>query len=51
MELPQFKYHPAPLTTGSIAPSDEVCEVCGRVRGYVYRGGTYGLRELTTVCS
>jgi uncharacterized protein CbrC (UPF0167 family) len=50
MELPQFKYHPAPLTTGSIAPSDEVCEVCGRVRGYVYRGGTYGLRELTTVC-
>jgi uncharacterized protein CbrC (UPF0167 family) len=50
MELPQFKYHPAALTTGSIAPSDEVCEVYGTVRGYVYRGGTCGLRELTTVC-
>jgi uncharacterized protein len=50
MELPQFKYHPAPLTTGSIAPSGEVCEVCGSVRGYVYRAGTYGLRELTAVC-
>jgi uncharacterized protein CbrC (UPF0167 family) len=50
MELPQFKYHPEPLTTGRIAPSDEVCEVPGRVRGYAYRAGTYGLRELTTVC-
>jgi uncharacterized protein CbrC (UPF0167 family) len=50
MDLPKFKYHPAPLNTGSIAPSDEVCEVCGTAKGHVYCAGTYGLRELTSVC-
>ena len=34
--LPAFKYHPDPLATGSIVPSDASCACCGQVRGYIY---------------
>src|SRR5215211_865769 len=43
--LPVFNYHPDPLDTGSIVESDDVCLVCGRMRGYLYRGPVYGLRR------
>jgi hypothetical protein len=46
MPLPQFKYHPDPLATGSVAPSDVVCACCGRSRGYVYTGPVYAEEEL-----
>ena len=26
--LPTFRYHPDPIGTGSIAPTDEECEAC-----------------------
>jgi len=43
MELPFFKYHPTPLHTESIRPSENLCVCCGQVRGYVYVGPVYAL--------
>jgi uncharacterized protein CbrC (UPF0167 family) len=40
-ELPDFRYHPDPLRTGSVVPSDEICEVCSRVSGHMYVGPVY----------
>ena len=40
--LPYFRYHPDPVSTGSVVPSDQVCGVCGEFRGYVYDGPVYG---------
>jgi uncharacterized protein CbrC (UPF0167 family) len=50
MDLPRFKYHPAPLDTGSIAPSDRVCEVCERARGFSYQGVPHAVNDLEIVC-
>ena len=36
--LPTFRYHPEPLATGSIAPSEAVCRCCERARGFIYTG-------------
>lgn len=38
MTLPHFRYHPDPLATGMIQPSDAECVCCGEARGYVYVG-------------
>jgi uncharacterized protein CbrC (UPF0167 family) len=35
MELPKFKYHPDPVSTGSIVESEAECACCGKARGYV----------------
>lgn len=50
MSLPTFRYHPDPIVTGSIAPSNEVCQCCGRARGYVYTGIVHTREEVDTVC-
>jgi uncharacterized protein len=50
MKLPDFKYHPDPLGTGSIEASEETCEVCGRARGYLYTGAIYTRHSLEQVC-
>ena len=39
--LPEFRYHPDPLDTGSIAPSDAICVVCKQQRGFIYTGPVY----------
>jgi len=39
--LPYFRFHPDPIATGSIIPSDEPCDCCGHARGFVYEGPTY----------
>ena len=44
--LPTFRYHPDPIVTGSIEPSDERCVACGRARGYTYAGPVYTEGEL-----
>ena len=44
--LPAFKYHPDPLTTGSIKASDGSCLACGSARGYIYVGPVYAVDEL-----
>jgi uncharacterized protein len=50
MDLPQFTYHPDPLNAGSVVASKRVCEVCGQVREFVYRGPIYCASEPETVC-
>ncbi len=50
MELPRFKYHPDPVSTGSIAAADATCEVCGHARGFVYAGPIYCEGEPEAVC-
>src|SRR5258708_36802594 len=47
MELPFFKYHPDPIATGSIRPSDTTCVVCGQSNGFVYIGPVYCVGEYT----
>lgn len=39
--LPDFRYHPDPLGTGSVIASTQSCDVCGEARGYVYDGPVY----------
>jgi uncharacterized protein CbrC (UPF0167 family) len=48
--LPQFRYHPAPLDTGSIKPSENACECCGRARGHVYDAPVYSTDEVEVLC-
>ena len=50
MDLPDFKYHPDPIATGSIVPSVEVCPVCGERRGFEYDGIPYAKNELKHIC-
>ena len=39
--LPKFRYHPDPIATGSIVPSDNECLACGEERGYIYTASVY----------
>src|SRR5580698_1256897 len=41
-KLPSFRYHPDPLATGAVKPSDVVCSCCQRNRGFIYTGPVYG---------
>jgi len=41
MDLPQFKYHPDPIGTGSVEASETPCLSCNKIRGYVYTGPAY----------
>jgi hypothetical protein len=50
MDLPDFKYHPNPIATGSIVPSVKVCPVCRESRGYAYDGVPYGTKEVEHIC-
>jgi hypothetical protein len=44
--LPTFKYHSDPIATGSIIPSDNVCQCCGQNRGFIYVGPVYGAEAM-----
>ncbi|WP_328624113.1 CbrC family protein [Streptomyces sp. NBC_00353] len=35
-QLPFFRYHPEPVTTGAVTASGEVCVCCGQARGWIY---------------
>lgn len=39
--LPSFRYHPDPLRSGSLAPSDATCRACEVARGQVYTGPVF----------
>jgi uncharacterized protein CbrC (UPF0167 family) len=45
-DLPIFKYHPDPLSTGSFEASTKTCRACGLSRGYIYKGQTYAQEEI-----
>jgi uncharacterized protein CbrC (UPF0167 family) len=42
-----FRYHPEPVTSGSLASSDRICQCCGRARGYIYTGPVYAEEDLS----
>ena len=44
--LPTFRYHPDPIDSGSIVPSNATCRSCGKAPGYIYTGPVYALDEL-----
>jgi uncharacterized protein len=48
--LPEFRYHPEPLLTGSVAQADVVCASCERRRGFVYTGPVYAVEEVEELC-
>lgn len=48
--IPSFKYHPDPIGTGAIAVSDQVCECCGKARGYIYKASFYAADEIDSIC-
>ena len=48
--IPEFKYHPDPMSTGSIKASDRECECCGKVRGYTYASNLYCPDEIEIIC-
>lgn len=43
--LPDFRYHPDPVATGSVKSAKTACACCGRVRGYIYAGPVYAEEE------
>lgn len=45
MELPQFKYHPDPIATGSVVRSETTRVCCREARGYIYAGPAYAEEE------
>jgi uncharacterized protein CbrC (UPF0167 family) len=46
MSLPEFRYHPDPIATGSIKSSDATCVCCEQRRGFIYTCNTYCEDEL-----
>jgi uncharacterized protein CbrC (UPF0167 family) len=46
MSLPQFRYHPDPIATGSIESSDATCICCEKERGYIYVCNTYSEEDI-----
>jgi uncharacterized protein CbrC (UPF0167 family) len=46
MSLPNFKYHPDPIATGSIEVSNIKCVCCDEARGFIYKGLPYAEDEL-----
>lgn len=45
-ELPVFRYHPEPTSTGSIRQSAEECLCCRERPGYIYVGPVHAQEEL-----
>lgn len=45
-QLPEFPYHPDPVATGVVVPSNATCICCGRGRGYIYTGPVYAVEDL-----
>ena len=44
--LPEFAYHPDPVSTGSVVASDAMCIACGDARGFMYTGPVYAVEEI-----
>jgi uncharacterized protein len=44
--LPSFRYHPDPLSTGSVVEASDACRSCGQRRGYIYVGPIYAAGEI-----
>ncbi len=45
-DLPEFKYHPDPLKTGSVKRRISKCRCCGEQVPYIYVASVYGKEDL-----
>ncbi|MFB6706007.1 CbrC family protein [Streptomyces sp. NPDC056333] len=45
-QLPFFRYHPEPVTTGAVTASGEVCACCGQARGWIYTASFYTQQDV-----
>lgn len=45
--LPFFRYHPDPVATGSVEPSERQCRACARAGNFIYVGPVYAEEEMT----
>ena len=50
MQLPYFKYHPDPISTGAIEQSSKTCESCLQSRGFIYIGSFYNRNNINDIC-
>lgn len=50
MNLPEFKYHPDPIKTGSIIKKNITCPVCNQKREYAYVSHFYSVDEVEDIC-
>lgn len=51
MSLPDFRYHPDPIASGSIKASPAACDCCGHSRGFEYTSSLYTRhRPKPTIC-
>ena len=48
--LPKFDYHPDPIATGSVIPSNAVCDCRGQARSFIYDGLVHAEREVEAIC-
>jgi uncharacterized protein len=46
MNLPLFRYHPDPIASRSVSPSDTKCRCCRQSRGFIYTGPVYAEKDL-----
>src|SRR5215472_4183672 len=44
--LPEFRYHPDPIATGTVKPSEKTCRSCDQSRGYIYTASVYAEEDL-----
>lgn len=47
--FPTFRYHPDPLATGAVHPSDLACQCCGVARGFRV-AHHYGVKSYDCIC-
>lgn len=47
--LPSFRYHPDPVSTGSVVVDEVDCVCCGERRAFVYAGPVYSVHDVRRV--
>jgi uncharacterized protein CbrC (UPF0167 family) len=47
MNLPEFRYHPDSIRSGSVEPLDATCRCCRKARGFIYTGPVYAEKDLS----
>jgi uncharacterized protein CbrC (UPF0167 family) len=48
--LPHFTYHPDPVSTGAVVPTEEECECCGRAQSWKTAKSIYSADEVECIC-
>ncbi|WP_435237816.1 CbrC family protein [Psychromonas sp. PT13] len=49
-KLPNFRYHPDPISSEVFVPSSKICPVCNKVNSLEYVGPFYSIVEVDGIC-